>query len=313
MAVRMQQMLVILICWICYQTKNKKRKKNKGQSGFAEDYQVYWADRRNKNTQTIITERQNKTLEKLNDMTCESLERLAEWIYSDDGVGSSSSSSNIIVRNPVRTEDSNKFDGLESLEKILNFSSKLSSDKVGYLGILDLSSDTVILMLKKQLAEKDYNDIIQHATLLNVELTEYAEDLITSLCESKLATISLRNIMYEIGYRQAFNLVLNRDAGFIETTTRHFLDLMDSPNNSLIQTTGERAACIHTIIYIINQLFLADNDVVALDWIEKEYCQTGRCKWDGIIMKVNNKKISTVFVEFSGGIKVNATMKKENL
>lgn len=93
--------------------------------------------------------------------------------------------------------------------------------RIGYLGILDLGSGTVISMLKKQLTEKDYDDIIQYATLTNVELTEYAEELITSLCGSKLATISLRNTMYKIGYRQGFNLVLNHDSGFVETTVCH--------------------------------------------------------------------------------------------
>ncbi|KAI7906635.1 uncharacterized protein BX663DRAFT_466708 [Cokeromyces recurvatus] len=85
---------------------------------------------------------------------------------------------------------------------------------------------------------------------------------------------------------------------------------MDSPNNSPLRATEERASCIHTIIYIIYQLFfffffffLANNDVVALDWIENEYCQTGRCRWDGDVMKVNSKKISTVFIKFSGGTK----------
>lgn len=89
------------------------------------------------------------------------------------------------------------------------------------------------------------------------------------------------------------------------------LDLIDSPNNPLKQVTGERTASIYTIIYVINQLFISNNDLVALDWIENEYCKTGRSKWDGIILKVNDKKTSPVLVEFSGGSKVNATMNKE--
>lgn len=61
-------------------------------------------------------------------------------------------------------------------------------------------------------------------------------------------------------------------------------DLIDSPNNPLKQVTGERTASIHTTIYVINQLFISNNDLVALDWIENEYCKTGRSKWDGIIL-----------------------------
>lgn len=87
---------------------------------------------------------------------------------------------------------------------------------------------------------------------------------------------------------------------------------MDSPNNPLKQTTGERAACIHTIIYIMSQLFLANNDLVAFEWIESEYCQTSRCKWDGVLLKVDNKKVSPVLIEFSGGTKVNNTINKES-
>jgi hypothetical protein len=61
----------------------------------------------------------------------------------------------------------------------------------------------------------------------------------------------------------------------------------------------------------MNQLFLANNDVVGLDRIENEYCQTSRCKWGGVIMKINNKKVSTVLIEFSSGTTVNATINKE--
>jgi hypothetical protein len=70
-------------------------------------------------------------------------------------------------------------------------------------------------------AQKEYTEIIQYAALPNVELTAYAEELITAFYKSKLATISLRNIMCQVGYKQAFNLILNHDAGFIETTVRH--------------------------------------------------------------------------------------------
>jgi hypothetical protein len=85
---------------------------------------------------------------------------------------------------------------------------------------------------------------------------------------------------------------------------------MDSPRNPLIQPTGERSACTYTTVYIMNQLFLSNNDVVEMNWIENEYCVTDRRKWDGAIVMVNNKTVSTVLVEFSGGVK-NATIVKE--
>ncbi|KAI8094145.1 hypothetical protein BDF21DRAFT_458577 [Thamnidium elegans] len=71
----------------------------------------------------------------------------------------------------------------------------------------------------------------------------------------------------------------------IETTVRHFLDLIDSPNNPLKQVSGERTACISATIYVINQLFISNNDFVNLDWIENEYGKISQSKWDGVILK----------------------------
>lgn len=39
---------------------------------------------------------------------------------------------------------------------------------------------------------------------------------------------------------------------------------MVSPNNPLSTVILERTAAIHTAIYIINQLFLSNNDIVEL-------------------------------------------------
>ncbi|CEG63945.1 hypothetical protein RMATCC62417_01008 [Rhizopus microsporus] len=84
------------------------------------------------------------------------------------------------------------------------------------------------------------------------------------------------------------------------------LNLVGSPNSPLRQAAEERAASIHAIIYIMNQLFLANNDLIDLDWIENESCQTGRRKWDGVILRASDKK----YCEFSGGTKANTTMNK---
>ncbi|CEG78168.1 hypothetical protein RMATCC62417_12814 [Rhizopus microsporus] len=75
--------------------------------------------------------------------------------------------------------------------------------------------------------------------------------------------------------------------------------------------TGERTASTNTIMYIMNQLFLANNDLTAFGWIESEYCHTSRCKWDDALFKFGNKKVSSVLIEFSGGTKVNNTMNGE--
>lgn len=46
---------------------------------------------------------------------------------------------------------------------------------------------------------------------------------------------------------------------------------MCSPNNPLNQNTLERTAAIYFKIYIVNQLFMSDNDVVKLGWLEREF------------------------------------------
>lgn len=76
-------------------------------------------------------------------------------------------------------------------------------------------------MLKDNLSQEDYSEIIKYATLPNIELTSYAQELISSLCDSKLATISIGSILYQVEFKQTFNLILDSDAGFIETTVRH--------------------------------------------------------------------------------------------
>ncbi|GAA5807652.1 hypothetical protein MFLAVUS_001022 [Mucor flavus] len=92
-------------------------------------------------------------------------------------------------------------------------------------------------------------------------------------CPQKLSETSVKALYVNVS-RGAFIRKSKEDGfGFIENTVRHFLDLIDSPNNPLKEVTGERKACINTIIYIMNQLLIANNDLVALDWIENEFCK----------------------------------------
>lgn len=60
-----------------------------------------------------------------------------------------------------------------------------------------------------------------------------------------------------------------------------------------------------------NQLFLANNDIVELGWLEWEYYSTGKTKWDGVLFHTNDLTISPGFVEFSGGVKDNTALTKE--
>lgn len=45
--------------------------------------------------------------------------------------------------------------------------------------------------------------------------------------------------------------------------------------------------------------------------LEREYYATHKTKWDGVLFKVDDHKISPGFVEFSGGAKNNTTITKE--
>lgn len=76
---------------------------------------------------------------------------------------------------------------------------------------------------------------------------------------------------------------------------------MCSPRNPLTQNILERTTATYVVIHIVNQLFIANNDIIELGWLERELCATGKAKWDGVLFKVGNKSISPVLIEFSGG------------
>lgn len=62
---------------------------------------------------------------------------------------------------------------------------------------------------------------------------------------------------------------------------------MSSPQNPLNKLTIERTAASYLIIYLVNQLFLANNDVIELGWLEREFHLTDRTKFDGILFKAS--------------------------
>ncbi|KAI7894362.1 uncharacterized protein EV154DRAFT_415120, partial [Mucor mucedo] len=148
----------------------------------------------------------------------------------------------------------------------------------------------------------------------------YTTELSNSLIEASLSSQILSQVLYKNGFRSDFDdlrllgiprsraiitmlyLVAHHDAGFIEVTARYFLDLMKSPQNPINKTMLERTSAAYLIIYLINQLFLSNNDVIELSWLEREFSLTGRRTFDGILFKVKNKSIAPVLIEFSGGI-----------
>ncbi|KAG1294838.1 hypothetical protein G6F66_004867 [Rhizopus arrhizus] len=131
-------------------------------------------------------------------------------------------------------------------------------------------------------------------------MSDYANEIINALENSPLSINKLRQNLYNAGFHHNFDLVTNEDAGFMEVTVS--LDLMSSPNSPLNRIMLERTAASYLIIYLVNQLFIAHNDIIELGWLERELYSTDRTKFDGILYKVGNKSISPVLIEFSGGI-----------
>ncbi|KAI9339743.1 hypothetical protein BD770DRAFT_309118, partial [Pilaira anomala] len=57
-----------------------------------------------------------------------------------------------------------------------------------------------------------------------------------------------------------------------------------------------------TTILILHNLFLSTNDILRMQWVEKTASATGYVKWDGVVFVVENKTVTSMFVELSGGI-----------
>lgn len=87
---------------------------------------------------------------------------------------------------------------------------------------------------------------------------------------------------------------------------------MSSPNSPLNRIMLERTAASYLIIYLVNQLFIAHNDIIERGWLERELYSTDRTKFDGILFKVKNKSISPALIEFSGGINDKTSSQKNS-
>ncbi|KAG0755671.1 hypothetical protein G6F57_008406 [Rhizopus arrhizus] len=176
----------------------------------------------------------------------------------------------------------------------------------------DLSSDSVVETLKKYITEEEYMNITSSLKTEEVELSKNANELIKAIKSIKsFSCRTLRNTLYKHGYQYDYDPIAEYDTGIVENLVQHFLDLIESPNNPLNSKSFERAAAVHTSIIIINRLFLSVNDIIELGWLEREYYATHKTKWDGVLLKVDDHKISPGFVEFSGGANNNTTITKE--
>lgn len=86
-------------------------------------------------------------------------------------------------------------------------------------------------------------------------------------------------------------------------------DLIESPKNPFLGSLQERTTAIYTTTLLLNQL--SYNDVLELDWIEKEHYTTKKRKWDGVLLLAKDKRVSLSLLEFSVGVKSNNNSTKE--
>lgn len=90
------------------------------------------------------------------------------------------------------------------------------------------------------------------------------------------------------------------------------MDFIHRPKNPLTQPAKECTAASNTTIFIVNELFITNSDIMQLERLENDHCLTNRSKWDGMLFKADNKSVSLGLVAFSGGSpQFNATARKE--
>ncbi|KAG0175262.1 hypothetical protein DFQ28_002122 [Apophysomyces sp. BC1034] len=127
--------------------------------------------------------------------------------------------------------------------------------------------------------------------LLDYQVSEKAADLMATLAGCANSTTDMRaKPRHFIGGFTDLDTNVHVDVAFLEIVATYYLNLIDSPNKPLMLKELERTCAIHSTIFILNNLFLAANDLVEFRWYE-----------DGIGFAVANKKVTPVLVEFSGG------------
>ncbi|EIE75311.1 hypothetical protein RO3G_00015 [Rhizopus delemar RA 99-880] len=95
---------------------------------------------------------------------------------------------------------------------------------------------------------------------------------------------------------EPFDLSIHADLNFTEVLCTHF------PRNPMQQQQSERNTAFLTTLPILHNMFIDCNDVIDMQWIEKQTSLTGDVKWDGVAFLIKNKFVIPLFVELSGGI-----------
>lgn len=106
----------------------------------------------------------------------------------------------------------------------------------------------------------------------------------------------------------------NRDLDTYEENRRWLQNYSRSNKRTLFKFDykSEKSNLTLTTVQILNCLFLSNNNILDLNWFEKECKLVKNTKWDGIAFCLQDKRFTPVLVEFSGGFDFNTTSKKEN-
>ncbi|KAL4211731.1 hypothetical protein AB4K20DRAFT_1968189 [Rhizopus microsporus] len=271
---------------------------------FGHAYQAYW-ERRNLDSLRQKMERENrKTIIRLNKLSNKKIRTLAEDLShpKEDEMDADYQGEGYLNADDQGESHLNADDDYrEKTSNALKQMSALPSDEVGHIKIIDLSSKSALRILQSEISENEFNNVTNATHIEPIVLSDYATELSNALQHCPLSLSALRDTLYTKGFKRGFDSVIHSDAAFIEVATRHFLDLMSSPRNPLNQRVLERTAATFFIIFIVNQLFISNNDIIELDWLEREFFATDRAKWDGVLIKVENRSCSAGLIEFSGG------------
>ncbi|KAG1459276.1 hypothetical protein G6F56_006198 [Rhizopus delemar] len=268
---------------IASEAQNLFEKRNNANEEFGRRYIMHWEQNVDQiNLRRRLRAQNHNTIERLNQIT-------NEQIAQDIGESEESEAENSTGNGSEGCADA-----------ILQQTARLASD------------GKVFLIVNLTFHHNQFNAVIEATNIDRIEMSEYAKELSGVLQNSTLSVQKLRENLYRAGYQKGFDLISHEDAGFIEVTARHFLDLMSSPNSPLNNIMLERTAASYLIIYIINQLFLANNDIIELGWLEREFYSTDRAKFDGVLFKVGDKTVSPAFIEFSGGLNDKTSQRKNS-
>ncbi|KAL0088350.1 hypothetical protein F4703DRAFT_1915457 [Phycomyces blakesleeanus] len=284
--------------------------RNNHDTVFSRSYKQYWEVRNDSDSLEKTLRKENQeTIVQLNKLTNNNIRRLAKKAHIADETPESIETVGKVKDLEDSTDESDKTCDINT---VLSQTANLASDEVGKLNIIDLSSLTTLDILEAETSKERLDVIIEATKTKAVQLSLYAKNLITELCETTWSVQALRKTLHQTVFHEDFDLIAHSDFGFIEVTTRYFLDIMSSPQNPFNNVMLERTAASYLIIYIVNQLFLSNNDVIELGWLEREFYLTDRTKFDGILFKVGNKTICPALVEFSGGINDHTSLHKNS-